>query len=137
MIKPALVARLASLWISTALIATATVPVAAAPAPAPIKAEIDALMGRLQASGCQFDRNGSWYTGAEAVSHILRKLDYIEGRGTLQSTEQFIEQAASKSSSSGKPYHVKCGAEPVVDSQVWLQRQLGLLRSASASKPRP
>ncbi|OYT87912.1 MAG: hypothetical protein CFE46_11775 [Burkholderiales bacterium PBB6] len=119
------------------LIATATGPVAAAPAPAPIKAEIDALMSRLQSSGCQFDRNGSWYTGTEAVSHILRKLDYIEGRGTLQSTEQFIEQAASKSSSSGKPYHVKCGSDAALDSQVWLQRQLGVIRAAAAAKPKP
>ncbi|WP_396269528.1 DUF5329 family protein [Ideonella sp.] len=82
-----------------------------APTPAPIRAEIDALMGKLVASGCQFERNGTLHSGAEAKSHILRKLGYLEGKSTLQSTEQFIELAASKSSSSGKPYLVKCGSE--------------------------
>jgi hypothetical protein len=82
----------------------------AAPAAAPVRAEIDALLGKLQASGCQFNRNGSWYSGTEARSHLLRKLEYFEDKGNVQNTEQFIELAASKSSSSGKPYQVKCGS---------------------------
>ena len=52
----------------------------AAPTPAPIRAEIDALMGKLVASGCQFDRNGSLHSGEEAKGHILRKLEYLEGK---------------------------------------------------------
>lgn len=105
----------------------------AAPTVAPVRAEIDALMTRLQSSGCQFNRNGSWYTGAEAKAHLLRKLDYLEGHGTVATTEQFIEQAASKSSSSGKAYQVKCGAETAVDSQVWLGRQLGAIRASGVT----
>ncbi len=101
----------------------------AAPTPAPIRAEIDALMGKLVASGCQFDRNGSLHSGAEAKRHILRKLDYLEGKRTLQSTEQFIELAASQSSISGKPYVVKCGSAPAVPSQQWLLTQLQDLRA--------
>jgi hypothetical protein len=107
----------------------------ASPAAAPVKAEIDALLAKLQESGCQFNRNGSWYTGAEARNHILRKLEYIEGKGTVQNTEQFIELAASKSSWSGKAYQVKCGSEPPVESQVWLTRQLSVIR-ASSSQPK-
>ena len=68
-----------------------------------MRAEIDAVLSRLQSSGCQFDRNGSWYSSSEAKDHILRKLDYLEGKTTIQSTEQFIALAATKSSSSGKP----------------------------------
>lgn len=71
----------------------------ASPTPAPIRAEVDALMARLQSSGCQFDRNGSWYSASDAKDHILRKLEYIESKNGIQSTEQFIELAASKSSS--------------------------------------
>lgn len=108
----------------------------AAPTAAPIRAEIDALLAKLQASGCQFDRNGTWYTGAEAKDHILRKLEYIEGKGTVQSTEQFIELAASKSSFSGKPYQVKCGSDSPVASQLWLTGQLSVTRTSSAH-PRP
>lgn len=105
---------------------------AAAPTTAPIRAEIDALLSALASSGCQFERNGSWYTGAEAKDHILRKLDYIERRSTLQSTEQFIDLAAAKSSSSGKPYHVKCGAAAAVESRQWLTYQLAVVRAAAA-----
>lgn len=101
----------------------------AAPTPAPIRAEIDALMGKLVASGCQFDRNGSLHNGEEAKGHILRKLEYLEGKRTLQSTEQFIELAASQSSSSGKPYFVKCGSGAAVPSQQWLLGQLQSLRA--------
>jgi hypothetical protein len=104
---------------------------AAAPTAAPVRAEIDALLGKLQASGCQFNRNGSWYSGADAKVHLLRKLEYVENKTTVQSTEQFIELAAAKSSSSGKPYQVRCGGGPAVDSQLWLTRQLTTLRGAA------
>lgn len=108
---------------------------AAQSAPA-VRAEIDQLLTKLQASGCEFNRNGSWYSGAEAKDHLLRKLEYIENKGTLQSTEQFIELAASKSSFSGKAYQVKCGNEPAQESQAWLTKQLGAIRAA-ANKGKP
>ena len=101
----------------------------AAPTSTPVRAEIDSLLYKLQSSGCEFNRTGSWYSGAEARDHLLRKLEYIEGRRTVQSTEQFIELAAAKSSSSGKAYQVKCGTEATVESQYWLSRQLAILRA--------
>ncbi|MFV0680513.1 DUF5329 domain-containing protein [Ottowia sp.] len=106
----------------------------AAPTSAPVRAEIDGLLVRLQTSGCAFSRNGTWYSGAEAQTHLLRKLGYIERRGTVQSTEQFIELAAAQSSSTGQPYQVKCGNATAVPSQQWLNQQLGLMRAAK-SKP--
>ena len=108
----------------------------AAPTAAPVRAEIDALLSKLQASGCQFNRNGSWYSGQEAKVHLLRKLEYFEGKTTIQSTEQFIQLAASSSSSSGTPYQVRCGAEPAVPSRQWLLGQLTAVRSsAKPAKP--
>ena len=109
--------------------------VLASPTSAPVRAEIDAVLAKLQSSGCQFDRNGSWYSSSEAKNHILRKLDYLEGKTTIQSTEQFIELAASKSSSSGKPYHVKCGTEAALESQQWLNKQLLVIRASAKGKP--
>ena len=102
----------------------------AAPTPAPVRAEIDAVLGRLQASGCEFNRNGSWYKAAEAKTHLLRKLEYLEGNTTLQSTEQFIELGASTSSLSGQPYLVKCGNTAPVESKKWLStpKRLGAHR---------
>ena len=102
----------------------------AASAPAPVRAEIDALLSRLETSNCQFNRNGSWYGGREARNHLLRKLEYIEGRTTLQSAEQFIELAASKSSFSGRAYQVKCGEDPPVESGRWLTALLESIRGA-------
>jgi hypothetical protein len=105
----------------------------AAPTPAPVRAEIDALLARLQTSGCQFGRNGSWYDGAKAREHLLSKLKHIERKGTVQSTEQFIELAASASSSSGKPYEVKCGNAAAVPSRQWLTNELAEVRSSSGN----
>ena len=95
---------------------------------APVRAEIDALLGKLQASGCQFNRNGTWHSGAEAKEHLLRKFDYLERRGAVDSTEKFIELAASRSSTSGKAYFVKCGGEAPVESRRWLLKQLAVIR---------
>jgi hypothetical protein len=109
----------------------------AAPTPAPVRAEIEALLIKLQGSGCQFNRNGSWYNGSEAKEHLLRKLEYVEGKGTLQSTEYFIEPAASKSSFSGRAYQVRCDGQAPVASQIWLMRQLVTIRESTSSTATP
>ena len=107
----------------------------AAPTAAPVRAEINALLTALQTSGCQFKRNGSWYSGTEAKDHLLRKLAAFEDRATVQNTEQFIELAATQSSSSGKAYQVKCGANAqAVESKQWLTAQLAALRSTGNKK---
>lgn len=109
----------------------------AAPTPPAIRAEIDGLMARMKASGCRFERNGSWHSATEAQAHLIRKLEYIEKRReTLASAEQFIEAAASKSSFTGKPYRVKCGGGAALPSRDWLNRELQVLRAASR-KTRP
>lgn len=82
----------------------------------------------LQAPGCQFYRNGSWHSGTEAQAHLRRKLEHIEDKNRVRTTEDFINRAASASSSSGEPYRVRCGASPAVESKVWLQDQLKAIR---------
>lgn len=117
--------------LAASLLACASTCALAGPTPAPVRAEIDALLGRITASNCQFERNGSWHKAPDARVHLLRKLDYIEKRSeTITRTEQFIEYAASKSSFSGRPYRVKCGNGEPVESRVWLTRELKALRSA-------
>ena len=93
-----------------------------------MRAEIDALFKALQASGCQFNRNGSWYSGAEAQAHLTKKLEYLERKDLVKSTEDFINLAASTSSSSDKPYLVRCGSAPAIESKAWLQTKLVELR---------
>ena len=102
---------------------------AAAPNPA-VQAEIEKLMAVLEGSGCDFNRNGSWYTAAEAKKHLLQKLAYLNDRTTLKSAEQFIEVGGSTSSMSGKPYLVRCpGAAPMASRQ-WLSLRLKEIREA-------
>jgi len=101
----------------------------AAPLPAPARAEVDALLTRLQSSGCQFNRNGSWYNGADAKTHLLRKLEYLEKKDLVKNAEQFIDLGASSSSSSGKPYMVKCGSAAPVESKAWLGAELKAIRA--------
>ena len=93
------------------------------------KVEIVALLDRLGASGCQFNRNGTWYGSAKAKAHLARKLDYLLDRKLVESPEQFIALAASKSSQSGEEYQVKCGNDPAVSSATWLTAQLQELRA--------
>ena len=102
----------------------------AAPTAAPVRGEIDALLARLEASGCRFGRNDEWHAGADAKAHLLRKLDYIEKYGAITSTEQFIDVAATKSSVSGAPYTVQCGNAAPTPSRNWLTSQLEALRAA-------
>lgn len=101
------------------------------PVAAPVRAEIETLLGKLQGSGCQFNRNGSWHSGGEARDHLLRKFDYLERKGAIDSAEKFIALAASRSSTTGKTYFVKCGSEAPVESRQWLRKQLSAIRGSS------
>lgn len=117
--------------LAASLLAAISLGAAAAPTPPAVRAEIDALMAKMSASNCQFERNGSWHSAADAREHLLRKLEYIEKRReTLASAEQFIDVAASKSSFSGKPYRVKCAGAEALHSREWLNRELKALRAA-------
>jgi hypothetical protein len=109
------------------LLASAAIGAPLAPA---VQTEIDALLERLETSGCEFNRNGTWYPTPEAKPHLQRKLRYLEDRGMVQTTEQFIERAASGSSVSGQPYLVRCGTGAPVQSGAWLRSQLQAMRSA-------
>src|SRR5215510_10981387 len=75
------------------------------------KQEIDHLMKHLAASGCQFNRNGTWYDASKAVSHLQDKYEYLLKHNQVSSAEDFVAKAASESSASGKPYFVKCDGQ--------------------------
>ena len=105
----------------------------AAPLPPAARAEVDALLNRLQTSGCEFNRNGSWHAGAEAKAHLLKKLDYLERKDLVSTAEQFIERGASASSMSGKPYLVRCAGKAPVESALWLKAELQQVQAARAA----
>lgn len=96
------------------------------------KAEIDYLFSYLKDSGCQFNRNGKWYSADEAVSHLGTKYKYLLEKNMLSSTEDFVDKAATGSSVSGKPYLVKCGDKTPVQSSAWFKAALAKYRSGTA-----
>jgi hypothetical protein len=123
-----------SLLLLASLFATGAHAAALAPA---AKAEIDGLLSRLETSGCEFSRNGSWHSAADAKSHLLRKLKYLEDKGLVQTAEQFIERGASSSSMTGEPYLVRCGNGAAVPSGTWLLGQLQAMRAAGGANRAP
>jgi hypothetical protein len=106
----------------------------AAPLPAAERADVIAVLDKLAASTCQFQRNGDWYSGTQAKDHLLRKLAYVEKNASIKTALQFVEVAATKSSSSGDAYQVRCGQAVAQPSAVWLTQQLLAIRAA---KPAP
>lgn len=86
--------------------------------------EITHLISYLENSGCRFNRNGSWYSAADAVKHINKKYQYLLEKNAVASAEVFIEKAASESSMSGKAYLVQCGDAPPEASEVWFTAEL-------------
>ena len=100
----------------------------AAPGPE-AKREIAALMGALEHSSCRFERNGAWHDPAAARAHLQRKYDALLRRGLVDTAEQFIERAASRSSMTGRAYHVRCGAGPVREADGWFREQLQRVRA--------
>lgn len=110
-------------------LALALAPGIAGAAPsADARREITQLIGSLDGSQCQFQRNGNWYGPADARSHLQRKYDYLLKKDMVDSAEQFIERAASQSSMSGKAYRIRCPGQPEQTSAAWFGARLQALR---------
>ncbi|MDG3086274.1 DUF5329 domain-containing protein [Vibrio hannami] len=88
--------------------------------------EIRHILSVLEQSDCQFIRNGKRYSGAKAADHLAGKYDYA--RDKIESAESFIENIASASYFSGKPYQVDCPDESVINSEQWLKQVLSQYR---------
>lgn len=84
--------------------------------------KIQYLKDQISASNCEFERNGTLYSVAEALAHIEKKQNYF--RAKIDSVEKFIEFAASKSTVSNNPYYIKCLGEKKVTSGQWLMKKL-------------
>lgn len=94
--------------------------------------EINYLLNFIEISGCAFYRNGSWYDSVEAQEHLRMKFDHLSARNHFETAEDFIEQAASKSSLSGRPYQVRCGSGASTMAGNWLKVVLTRYRIVAA-----
>ena len=118
------------LLLAVAVLSATAMPALAAPAVTTAQHEIAGLMQALEHSGCRFQRNGRWHDAAAARAHLQRKYEYLSQRERVGSAEQFIDDAASRSSLSGKPYRVACPDLPEQDSAPWFRQQLARLRGS-------
>lgn len=91
--------------------------------------EIEYLIGHLKASGCEFQRNGSWHDSAKAAEHLRGKYDYLLKKGWVATAEDFIARAGTESSISHKPYQVRCSGKEAEASASWLQAELKRYRN--------
>lgn len=88
--------------------------------------EISHLLSFVKNSSCKINRNGKIYEGSDAASHIQKKYDYF--KNDIETTEQFIELSATKSTLSGKYYTVKCGDTEPIKTREWLLIELSSYR---------
>ena len=86
--------------------------------------EIAYLLSHMEQSGCDFNRNGSWYNATDASAHVRKKYQYLVRNELLTSAEDFIVGAASQSSISKLPYQVRCPGQPVLESGPWFNSTL-------------
>lgn len=91
--------------------------------------EVKSLLDFVGNSHCQFIRSGSTYSAAQAKAHLQTKLDYLVRKDLVNSAEQFIDRAGSRSSMTGTPYKVNCDGKEQLSS-VWLTDELQRLRKA-------
>jgi hypothetical protein len=86
------------------------------------KLEASHLLSFVKNSPCKIIRNGKVYDGSRAVTHIQKKYDYF--KDDIETTEQFIELSATKSTLSGKYYTVVCGDGQPLKTRDWLLQEL-------------
>ncbi|MGA8004813.1 MAG: DUF5329 domain-containing protein [Burkholderiales bacterium] len=107
----------------------AIVPTARAEPPAAVRQEIAYLLRHVAESGCEFKRNGTWSDAKAAEAHVRLKYDYLLRWSRIDTTQDFIDKAATGSSLSGQPYLVKCADNLTLASSVWLRKALGRYRA--------
>jgi hypothetical protein len=109
----------------------AIAPVARAQVPEIVLQEVNHLLRYIRDSGCDFKRNGSWkYDSKAAEVHVRGKYEFLVRMGRIDTTKDFIDGAASKSSLSGEPYEIRCGGNLPVVTSLWLNDELARYRAA-------
>ncbi len=108
----------------------------AAASPTVAQTEVEYLLGAVASSGCEFYRNGEWFDSQRASAHLRDKYNALAALGRSMTAVDFIDEVATKSSLSGRPYLMRCaGGEPVGTNQ-WLREVLERYRRC-ASSPTP
>ncbi|WP_228445561.1 DUF5329 domain-containing protein [Thalassotalea sp. HSM 43] len=91
-----------------------------------LEPEINHLLQYVATTDCLYERNGTAHKGTEAKQHIKKKYDYYED--DIETTEDFIKYAATKSTMSGDYYYIQCPGQAKVKSKDWLLAELASFR---------
>lgn len=111
-----------------------TFPVAAFATPdAGESAAIDHLISFVRESKLAFIRNGTVYDGPAAADHIVMK--YAEVKGRMSTADEFIDDVASKSSLTGKPYMIRWPDQSLAPAADWLHEELKKYRKGLKKAP--
>lgn len=113
---------------SILMLGLSLVTVAHADPPINVQIEVNFLLGYIDGSECEFYRNGVWHDAKAAQAHLRGKYKYLAATNLINTTEDFIERAATKSSFSGIPYKVRCNGGATVTSNQWLRDELARFR---------
>jgi|SRR5271166_5005818 len=98
--------------------------------------EIAHLLTFVGLSKCDFYRNGTWYTAAQAQAHLDEKLALLRTGNQVQTAEQFIEKVATKSALTNLPYRVRCAGVETVGVSDWLGSELRHYRQCASAANR-
>jgi hypothetical protein len=85
-------------------------------------AAIDHLITFVRESKLEFIRNGVSYNSADAAEHL--SLKYGQAKDRLSTADEFIDNVASKSSLSGKPYLIVFADGTQASAGDWLHEEL-------------
>ncbi len=92
-----------------------------------VEEEIGRLLDALEAmEGAVMIRNGKEYFTEKGAAHLRMKVDRAGDR--IRSAEDFIEEVASKSSTSGKDYIIRLKDGTTVTTREWFKAQLVEMR---------
>ena len=90
---------------------------------------IECLLDHISGSKSVFIRNGKQYTSEQAAGHIRKKYEHF--REDIETPEDFIRLAATKSIMSGKPYLVRLPDGREMLCADWLTEELAACRADS------
>lgn len=84
--------------------------------------KIQKLIELTEKSQITFIRNGQDHSAQEAADHLRRKYDYA--KDDIHTADQFIQEIASKSSSTGELYYVRMQDGTEVPAGDWFRERL-------------
>jgi hypothetical protein len=92
-----------------------------------MNSEIDYILNAVATSDCVFIRNGKEHEPRAAKDHL--NLKRRRGKRYFSSADEFIENLASSSSWSGKPYFIRCADEERQPASEWFTEVLAEYRN--------